>query len=156
MLSALFVYGTLKQGHLRSSMWPHAPQSIVPAVVRGTLLDLGAYPGLIPGDDWVLGELWSIAENHIPRTLEVLDQVEGYDPSSDRGLYLRRPILVWHLPSLADAPQGLPTQAYTYLIADEHRLANARHITPAIPIGELLAAQWPDPLSRVPKRLEDE
>jgi len=156
MLNALFVYGTLKQGHLRSSMWPHAPHSIVPAVVRGKLLDLGAYPGLIPGDDWVLGELWSIAAEHTPRTLEVLDQVEGYDPSSDRGLDLRRTVSVWPLASLADSHQGSPAQAYTYLIADEHFIASARHITPAIPIGELLAAQWPDPLSRVPKRLEDE
>lgn len=156
MLNALFVYGTLKQGHLRSSMWPHAPQSIAAGLVRGSLLDLGAYPGLIPGDDWILGELWSIAADHIPRTLEVLDQVEGYDPTSDRGLYLRRPIPVWHLPSPADAPHGSPSQAYTYLIADEHRIAHARRIAPSIILGELLAAQWPDSLSRVPKCLEDE
>ena len=156
MLNALFVYGTLKHGYLRSSMWPHAPQAIVPGLVRGALLDLGAYPGLILGDDWILGELWTIAAEHIPRTLEVLDQVEGYDPRTDRGLYLRRPISVWPLGSPMDPPQDSPTQAYTYRIADEHRIAHGRRIAATIQMGDRWVAQWPDRLSRVPTRLEDE
>lgn len=155
-LNALFVYGTLKEGHLRSRMWPHAPQSIEPAIVRGRLLDLGAYPGLIEGDEWVLGELWTLAENHMPRTLAVLDEVEGYDSIANCGLYVRRAIPVWSLHS-HDGPSHEPTRrAFTYLIADEYRIATARHIHPAISVGDGLAAQWPDSLSRVPERIEDE
>lgn len=155
-LNALFVYGTLKQGHLRSRMWPHAPQSIEPAMVRGRLLDLGAYPGLIEGDEWVLGELWTLAEGHVPRTLAVLDQVEGYDAVADRGLYIRRAIPVWTVHGNDDPSDQPSRHAFTYLIADLDRIAAARHIRAAIPVGRPLAAQWPDSLSRVPKRLEDE
>lgn len=156
MLNALFVYGTLQQGHLRSRMWPHPPQSIRKALARGRLLDLGAYPGLISGDDWVLGELWILAMDHMPKTVEVLDQVEGYDSATDRGLYIRRSLSVWCLESFDQRARLPPTPAYTYLIADEHRIAAARWIEPRIAIGDALAAQWPDALSRVPLRLEDE
>ncbi len=155
-LNALFVYGTLKEGHLRSSMWPHAPQSIEPAMVRGRLLDLGAYPGLIEGDEWILGELWTLAEHHMPRTLAVLDEVEGYDCASDRGLYVRKAIPVWSLHS-DNGPSDEPThRAFTYLIADEGRIATARSMALAISVGSRMAVQWPDSLSRVPKRFEDE
>jgi gamma-glutamylcyclotransferase (GGCT)/AIG2-like uncharacterized protein YtfP len=155
-LNTLFVYGTLKEGHLRSRMWPHAPQSIEPAMVRGQLLDLGSYPGLIEGDEWVLGELWTLAENHMPRTLAVLDQVEGYDAVADRGLYIRRAIPVWYLHANDDPSDQPSRHAFTYLIADRGCIAAGRHIRPAIPVDCRLAAQWPDSLSRVPTRLEDE
>lgn len=153
--NALFVYGTLKQGQLRSGMWPHAPQSIQPALVRGLLLDLGAYPGLLPGDDWVLGELWTLEPIHMPQTLESLDAVEGYDVATDRGLYLRRAIPV-QLVADRDAGQSEWIDAYTYLISDPNRISAARRIHATIRIGDTLVASWPDPYSRVPTRLEDE
>lgn len=156
MLNSLFVYGTLKQGHLRSRMWPHAPQTIRTALTRGSLLDLGAYPGLIPGEDWVLGELWTLASEHVLETLSVLDHVEGYDSATDRGFYVRREIPVWLAEPMDRVPETFGTDAYTYLIADDHCIAEARRIPPWIPVGDRFASQWPDSLSRVPTRLEDE
>lgn len=156
MLNNLFVYGTLKKGHLRSRMWPRAPQTIRLALARGRLLDLGAYPGLIPGEDWVLGELWTLASEHVLETLEVLDQVEGYDSATDRGLYVRREIPVWLTDPMDRVPGTVGTDAYTYLIADQQRIAEARQIPPWVPVGDRFASQWPDSRSRVPARLEDE
>lgn len=156
MLDNLFVYGTLKRGHLRSRMWPHAPQTIQTALVRGSLLDLGAYPGLTPGEGWVLGELWTLANEHVPETLAVLDEVEGYDSATDRGLYVRRRIPVWTVEPTGRVPASLGTDAYTYIIADEHRIATSRRIAPSIQVGDRFASRWPDSLSRVPARLEDE
>lgn len=156
MLNALFVYGTLKRGHLRSGIWPHPPQSIESAVARGRLLDLGPYPGLIDGDDWVLGEVWILAEHHIAKTLAILDEVEGYDGEVDRGLYLRREVLVWFLDPTRGLSDDATRRAYTYVIADQDRIDAARRIQPATVIADRLAAQWPDAQSRVPARLEDE
>jgi gamma-glutamylcyclotransferase (GGCT)/AIG2-like uncharacterized protein YtfP len=156
MLRHFFVYGTLKRGHLRSGMWPSPPGSIDLGLVRGTLLDLGAYPGLTAGEEWILGELWTLPWDAMPETLAVLDGVEGYDPVTDHGLYVRREISVWTLAVSGESPSETRTQAFTYLIADPGRMAAARRISPAVRVGSFLAAQWPDSLSRVPKRLEDE
>lgn len=156
MLQHLFVYGTLKRGHLRSGLWPHPPDSIRPGLVRGALFDLGSYPGLVPGEDWILGELWTLQSDHVPKTLAVLDEVEGYDPAEDRGLYVRREIPAWSLDRSRKVPGDSIVRAFSYLIADPDRLAKARRISPSVAMGHILAAQWPDTQSRVPKRLEDE
>jgi gamma-glutamylcyclotransferase (GGCT)/AIG2-like uncharacterized protein YtfP len=42
------------------------------------LFDLGPYPGLIEGDDIVLGEVWEFSAEDLPATLDVLDEIEGY------------------------------------------------------------------------------
>ncbi|PYM67236.1 MAG: gamma-glutamylcyclotransferase [Candidatus Rokuibacteriota bacterium] len=44
--------------------------------VRGRLLDLGAYPGLVDGRGTVRGELYRIAA---PEVLPALDREEGYN-----------------------------------------------------------------------------
>lgn len=152
MANALFVYGTLKQGHLRSGCWPCAPQSIQPGIAQGNLLDLGSYPGMISGDQWVLGEIWTLREEHIAETLAQLDHVEGYDPRTDSGLYVRRVTRVW----ATDNHAPISGQAYVYFIADPQRIASARPIPPSVMIHGRRASQWPDGLSRVPTRLEDE
>jgi gamma-glutamylcyclotransferase (GGCT)/AIG2-like uncharacterized protein YtfP len=154
-INSLFVYGTLKQGHLRSNMWPHAPRVIQQGMVRGCLLDLGAYPGLLPGDDWVLGELWTLEASHMARTLEILDEVEGYNATNDQGLYVRRTLPVRLVEPLEES-QAAWIDAYTYMISDPDRISAARRIHPAVVIGDTFAASWPDRQSRVPKRLEDE
>jgi gamma-glutamylcyclotransferase (GGCT)/AIG2-like uncharacterized protein YtfP len=88
LVRQVFVYGTLKRGQSRERCWPHPPTSVEPAWVEGTLFDLGPYPALREGTDRVLGEVWTIAEEHLAKTLRELDEIEGYARRKD-DLYLR-------------------------------------------------------------------
>lgn len=49
---------------------------VEPATVRGRLLDLGRYPGLVDGRGRVHGELYVIGRGEL---LAVLDREEGYN-----------------------------------------------------------------------------
>jgi gamma-glutamylcyclotransferase (GGCT)/AIG2-like uncharacterized protein YtfP len=44
--------------------------------VRGRLLDLGRYPGLVDGEGWVRGELYRLHDREL---LPTLDREEGYN-----------------------------------------------------------------------------
>ena len=46
------------------------------ARVRGTLLDLKTYPGLVDGKGWVRGELYRLHDREL---LPILDRQEGYN-----------------------------------------------------------------------------
>jgi len=93
----LFVYGTLKRGECRESMWPRQPSNIWVAYVRATLFDLGPYPAIRVEEtedagatdelDWVRGEVWSFNENDLPETLSVLDEIEGTNQPGSYNLY---------------------------------------------------------------------
>ena len=122
----IFVYGTLKQNQLRGSLWPRPPIAIGPAITLGELWDLGSYPGMHPGSDWVLGELWIFRPEDIKETFRVLDEIEEYDPKEDCGLYLRRQIDVRGVD--AQDRFGPLQKAFTYLMppgsADTSNSAN--------------------------------
>jgi len=49
---------------------------VAPASVRGELLNLGRYPGLVAGTRRVHGELYEIDD---PELLRAIDQAEGYN-----------------------------------------------------------------------------
>ena len=51
--------------------------------MRGSLYNLGEYPALVAGDDWVSGECWLIADEDLPITLQVLDEIECYAKQDD-------------------------------------------------------------------------
>lgn len=158
--ASFFVYGTLKLGQLRGGMWPRSALSICPAVVRGELWDLGSYPGLTPGVDWCLGELWSIAIDDLSVTLSVLDEIEGYCKESDSGLYLRRTIPVWYA-DISNSGNRIACEAQTYLFEHPSRLPTARKIQqwmqcPFAMPGCSQVACWPDSSSRVPCWVGDE
>lgn len=146
---SVFVYGTLKKDQLRGSMWPRRPLSIHPAIATGQLWDLGSYPGIYDGDDRILGELWTFAREDLQPTLDVLDGIEGYDPSSDSGLYLRRVIEV--------RSNHEQIEAFAYFISDIRKWPGARRILPwsESPWGEQVAL-WPDSQARVPIDESDE
>lgn len=111
-IRSVFVYGTLKQGGSREKAWPHLPQSIRIGYVRGILLDLGSYPGLLVGDDWIRGELYTLLPEQIVETLQVLDQIEDFDPQQENNLYVREIIPVF------DRPDGtLIEEAYAYFLS---------------------------------------
>lgn len=165
---AIFVYGTLKREQLRGRLWPRPPLSIEPAIATGTLYDLGPYPGLVDGDQLVLGEVWTFRREDLQETLLVLDRIEGFDPKSDSGEYVRRVIQVEILPA-AEAPKGagnalneteLPQKstisAWTYLYNEPLRLSLARRIEVWMEAGGCWVCQWPDPISRVPRSFAEE
>ena len=63
------------------------------ATVRGRLLSLGRYPGLVDGVDTVQGELYRLSDP--PTALEALDDLEEFDPSNpDSSPYLRTSAVV--------------------------------------------------------------
>jgi len=83
----VFVYGLLKRGF---SLHHHMSLGVFvgDATVRGALYSLGQYPGLVEGTGSVHGELYRFAD--IAVALEVLDEVELYDPlDPDGSEYLR-------------------------------------------------------------------
>ena len=83
----VFVYGILMRGFdLHHHMGDAA--FVGPAAVSGTLYSLGTYPGMVDGAGTVRGELYRSRD--IAVTLEVLDEVEGYDPLDvEAGEYVR-------------------------------------------------------------------
>lgn len=169
MPQSIFVYGTLKHNQLRGKAWPRPPLSIRPALVRATLWDLGAFPGITRGDDWSLGELWMLSDHDMHATLKVLDAIEDYDAKHHRGLYLRVAIESFPTPAeLGDAKPGVEdpfltdvanwpaVRAFTYLANDPDMLRTARRIAPHQPWNGQIVASWPDTGSRVPQTLEEE
>ncbi len=86
---AIFVYGTLKRGQCRERCWPHVADSVRVGWVRSTLFTRHDYPALRPGDDLVLGELWSFAAEQLPAVLDVLDAVEQTNQPGLENLYDR-------------------------------------------------------------------
>lgn len=89
-LRRLFVYGTLQQGECRAHLLKDCLAEPVRAGrVRGRLIDLGGYPGLLPttSTEWVYGELLTVTD--IEDTLFELDQVEGFAGHGKENLYDR-------------------------------------------------------------------
>ena len=77
MCNNVFVYGTLKQGFSReNSMKEGRNGSPRPGKISGVLMDLGPFPGLVQGDNEVIGELHSFTE--IKPALDRLDEIEGF------------------------------------------------------------------------------
>ena len=166
----IFAYGTLKSDQLRGSMWPRRPIRIEPAITTGKLWDLGSYPGLSVGSELILGEVWTFFPEDMDTTLDVLDGIEGYDPSGDCGMYLRRQIDVQildaknqtqgcHLSSPIESVsvESVSVKCFVYVIADPSRWPKARQIEPWYHNRwQTALASWPDSQSRVPKHLSQE
>jgi gamma-glutamylcyclotransferase (GGCT)/AIG2-like uncharacterized protein YtfP len=97
MITAVFVYGTLKRGQCRSGLWPAQPLSVQAAWTRGTLFERSDYPAMTAGEDRVLGELWCFDGADITRVLETLDQIEGTNQPGQGDLYVRSEVDTWDL-----------------------------------------------------------
>lgn len=88
VVDSVFVYGLLKRGF---SLHHHMAQGIFVgnASVQGVLCSIGQYPGLVEGSGVVHGEVYRFAD--IAVALEVLDEVEEYDPLDiERSEFIRR------------------------------------------------------------------
>ncbi len=137
MEHAIFVYGTLKRGFCRASCWPKRPLQVTDGFVRGTLLDLHDYPGLVPGDGWVRGEVWYIAEADWDTTIAVLDAVEGYRQTGEHDWYVRQLLNVFA------APEGaFVTQAETYVLADRRLIDKGVVMEPEQTENGTLYTEW--------------
>ncbi|MEZ4336276.1 MAG: gamma-glutamylcyclotransferase [Sandaracinaceae bacterium] len=86
---SIFVYGTLRRGELRAPLLErHRPRRWTEASIRGALVHLGAYPGLVHGDDTITGELVELDDP--AAALTELDEVEDFLGWGEPGsLYLR-------------------------------------------------------------------
>ena len=75
----LFVYGTLKRIFREEMKQETAPMKNVKLLgkyqtqERWTLADFGAYPGMIPGNSGVVGEVWEVPDERLAQ----LDRYEG-------------------------------------------------------------------------------
>lgn len=137
MTNAVFAYGTLKRGFCRAKCWPRDPTQVEVGFVRGQLLDLDEYPGLLPGNDWIRGEIWSFNPDDMPTTLAVLDAVEGYRQAGESDWYVRQTLNVF------DRPDGeFIGAAETYLIAAPRLIARGRAILPADSENGISFAEW--------------
>lgn len=152
-IHAFFVYGTLKQNHLRGGLWPAKPVGVSQATVNGELYDLGPYPAACQGNGLILGEVWEIHPDDMLETCSVLDRIEGYDPNATSNEYIRVAVEATTFDAKGQSNQ---IHVWMYHIADPNRLKNARKI-PAVDLffGNFVA-QWPDGLSRVPRSFSEE
>ncbi len=93
----LFVYGSLMRGMERAAFLSSADKAgfVATGSARGTLYDLGAFPGMKEGNNGSLvhGELYELVD---PQTFfDTLDLIEGYWPEQpERSLYVRKLINV--------------------------------------------------------------
>ncbi len=105
MQHLLFIYGTLMPG-LRLEAEMQGARFVGTAQVPGRLVDVGRYPGFLPGDGLVTGEVYEVDDAHLAR----LDEVEAMVPG-DRAAsqYWREGVTV-----VGGALQGQQVQTYVY------------------------------------------
>ncbi len=109
----LFAYGTLMRGLERHRFLAAGTTLIGRGTVRGRLLSLGRYPGIVDGCDRVTGELYRIDDEEL---LPAVDREEGYN-------FLRRRAVV----TLTD---GRRARAWIY------RYRGPRERAAVIPAGD--------------------
>jgi gamma-glutamylcyclotransferase (GGCT)/AIG2-like uncharacterized protein YtfP len=106
--TAIFVYGTLKQGQLNRPLLDPYARAVEPAWIQGVLYDFGLYPGLVAGDGIVHGELIQLDPTALTEALALLDQLEGYQPDDPSGSMYRRELVT------VETARGTHERAYTY------------------------------------------
>ncbi len=104
-MTYLFIYGTLMPG-LRLEAEMHGARFVGLAQIQGRLVDVGRYPGLLPGDDSVVGEIYEVDDAHLARLDGVEDMVPGDRAASQ---YWREEVTV-----LSGLLQGERVQTYVY------------------------------------------
>ena len=128
----LFVYGTLMPGEsnydqIEDLVIDHKPGTII----DGVLVDLGAFPALVPGAGIVVrGVLLEIK----PAALEVTDRIEGYSPDRDRCLYLRKEVTVV-------VEDGEDATAWTYVFANPASIADHPRLVVDV-IDDIPVSAW--------------
>jgi gamma-glutamylcyclotransferase (GGCT)/AIG2-like uncharacterized protein YtfP len=85
-------YGTLRVGGAALSRLglEAAVRHLGPCRIPGRLHVVSWYPGLVPGEGEVIGDLFEVTDR---TTVALLDRFEGFDPEDpDRSLFMRTPV----------------------------------------------------------------
>jgi len=95
------VYGSLRKGHGLSDLPEELSDLLVDGgacEIKGTLYDLGDYPGLRPGKSTVVGELYKVSDRDKDnRAFRLMDEYERYHAANKRdSLYLRQLVRLQH------------------------------------------------------------
>ena len=96
MEGKIFVYGTLKEGgrfaEVYKDKFDPLRKGIRPAKIKGTLFNLGSFPGVkLEGDAEVKGEIHSFDE--FDAILKIMDRIEGYrGPDNPDNLFNRETV----------------------------------------------------------------
>jgi len=101
----LFIYGTLMPG-LRLEAEMHGARFVGAAQVPGRLVDVGRYPGLLPGEGQVTGEVYEVDDAQLARLDAVEEMVPGNRAASQ---YWREVVTV-----VGGPLQGQLVQTYVY------------------------------------------
>ena len=117
----LFVYGTLMPGDSNYRQIEDLVIDHKPGTIDGVLLDLGAFPALLPGEGYVKGIMLRMKRE----ALEITDRIEGYHRDRDRCLYMREEVAVRF-------EDGQDAVAWTYLFANSAGVADC----PRLVVGE--------------------
>jgi gamma-glutamylcyclotransferase (GGCT)/AIG2-like uncharacterized protein YtfP len=99
----LFVYGTLMPGYGNYRQIERHVHHAQPGIISGVLVDLGAYPALVPGDGFAEGVLLEIDA----AALAITDRIECSYADRDRSLYAREEVVV-------EMGDGETVTAWTY------------------------------------------
>jgi len=109
----LFVYGTLMPGHSNYRLIEPHVQNAQLATIEGVLVDLGAFPALVPGDGVVRGILLEVRSV----ALHIADRIEGYQANRTNNLYLRKKVE-------ASVEDGSRVVVWAYEFADPSTIAD--------------------------------
>lgn len=115
------LYGTLRRGEAGYLSFGLSAKLrfVAGCRIRGQLVDLGAYPGLIDGDGVVVGELHEI---DAAATLAELDALEEFDVTrQDESLFIRRSVTLLE-------PVGT---AYAYFLNTARQRVDRSRIIPS-------------------------
>lgn len=122
IVTNLFVYGTLMPGEANYRLIEDLVIEHEPGTIDGILVDLGAYPALIPGEGVVKGIVLQLDRE----ALKTTDRIERYSPDRRGCLYLREEVVV----QLED---GQEVVAWGYVFANLSSIADC----PRLIVGEL-------------------
>ncbi len=110
-LFRLFVYGTLLPGESNYGLIERHVRSARSGCIGGMLVDLGAFPALIPGDGLVRGVMLELDTE----AMAITDRLEGYHPGDDHSLYVRKEVM-------AQLDDGEQVAAWTYEYSDARNI----------------------------------
>lgn len=80
-MNKIFVYGTLQRGmYNHFYMCDKYVENCTPATTKGKLhmVKCCTYPAMVPGDDTIKGELYSIKEDYLEECIDACDMLEGH------------------------------------------------------------------------------
>ena len=121
MTTNLFVYGTLMPGETNYRQIEDLVIDHKKGTIEGDLVDLGAFPSLLPGDGIVKGVMLQMDA----QALKTTDNIEGYHPERRHSLYVRKEVSVRF-------EGGQEAVAWTYFFGSQESISDC----PRLVIGE--------------------